>query len=55
MTLRTRLFRLFAGLVVLALTLAGGFALFMAQMPHWARRRPRRPRRCPATSCCPHR
>ncbi|WP_423224964.1 hypothetical protein [Candidatus Amarolinea aalborgensis] len=35
MSLRTRLFRLFAGLVVLALTLAGGFALFMAQMPRW--------------------
>lgn len=35
MSLRTRLFRLFAGLIVLALTLAGGFALSMVQMPHW--------------------
>lgn len=35
MSWRTRLFRLFAGLVVLALALTGGFALFMAQMPHW--------------------
>jgi len=35
MSPRTRLTRLFAGLIVLALTLAGGFALFMAQMPHW--------------------
>jgi len=35
MSLRTRLLRLFVGLIVLALTLVGGFALFMAQMPHW--------------------
>ena len=35
MTLRTRLLRLFGGLIILVAALAGGFAVFMAQMPQW--------------------
>jgi hypothetical protein len=35
MALRTRVFRVFAGLVVLAVSLFVGFSLFQAQMPHW--------------------
>jgi hypothetical protein len=34
-TLRTRLFRFVAGLLVLALTLTALFAVFMARMPYW--------------------
>ena len=57
MPLRSRLLRLFAGLVVLALTLAGGFALFAwSKCPTGAPTRwPRGRRCCPATSCCPRR
>ena len=35
MTLRTRLLRILIGLVVLAVALVAGFAIFQAQMPHW--------------------
>ncbi len=35
MTSRVRLLRLFGGLIILAIALVGGFAVFMTQMPHW--------------------
>lgn len=35
MKLRTRIFRLFIGLVVLAVVLVAGFSFYQAAMPHW--------------------